>query len=121
MFIPIRETVSVKPLMKRTLFLYFLLYITSGCEARNKIFHDPLLVEFLQPSVASHTRSVVHDVPVGIIPSRFWDDYAKPDLPVYDVRHLIPAVFNSKPKRLVFSNLLTPSKGSKKFTYLGLE
>jgi len=44
-----------------------------------------LTFEVSLPSLASHTRSVVHDVPVGIIPSRFWEDYSKPNLPNCDI------------------------------------
>ena len=38
-----------------------------------------------QPSLSAHTRSVVHDVPVAVIPTRFWEDFQKPLLPNYDV------------------------------------
>ena len=31
----------------------------------------------------------MHDVPVGIIPSRFWEDYSKPNLPNCDVSFLL--------------------------------
>ena len=39
-----------------------------------------------QPSLTSHTRSVVHDVPVGVIPERNWEDYEEPAMPDFDVR-----------------------------------
>ena len=44
---------------------------------------DAILV--FQPSLTSHTRSVVHDVPVGVIPQRNWDDYEEPAMPDFDV------------------------------------
>ena len=40
---------------------------------------------FGQPSLTSHTRSVVHDVPVGVIPERDWEDYKEPAMPEFDV------------------------------------
>ena len=44
---------------------------------------DAILV--FQPSLTSHTRSVVHDVPVGVIPQRNWDDYEESAMPDFDV------------------------------------
>jgi len=48
--------------------------------------HTPCLTfEVTLPSLTSHTRSVVHDVPVGVIPQRNWDDYEEPVMPDFDV------------------------------------
>ncbi|XP_057293139.1 checkpoint protein HUS1-like isoform X2 [Hydractinia symbiolongicarpus] len=44
-----------------------------------------LTFEISLPSLTTHSRNVVHDVPVAVIPSRFWDDFQKPLLPNYDV------------------------------------
>ena len=38
--------------------------------------------------MTAHTRVVVHDVPVAVIPTRFWENFQKPILPSYDVRVL---------------------------------
>ena len=35
--------------------------------------------------MTAHTRVVVHDVPVAVIPTRFWENFQKPILPNYDV------------------------------------
>lgn len=49
-----------------------------------------LTFEITLPSMTMHTRSVSHDVPVAVIPSRFWEDFQKPQLPNYDVRITVP-------------------------------
>jgi len=55
-----------------------------------------LTFEIVLPSLTSHTRSVTHDVPVAIIPSRFWEDYQKPCLPSYDIKLFMPQLKNIK-------------------------
>ena len=35
--------------------------------------------------MTAHTRVVVHDIPVAVIPTRFWENFQKPILPAYDV------------------------------------
>lgn len=48
--------------------------------------HTPCLTfEITLPSLTSHTRSVVHDVPVGVIPERNWDAYEEPAMPEFDI------------------------------------
>lgn len=49
-----------------------------------------LTFEISLPSLTTHSRNVVHDVPVAVIPSRFWDDFQKPLLPNYDIKISIP-------------------------------
>ena len=44
--------------------------------------------------MTAHTRVVVHDVPVAVIPTRFWENFQKPILPSYDVSTLV--FLNSK-------------------------
>ena len=44
-----------------------------------------ILLFFPQPSVSGHSRSVVHDVPVTLIPSRLWAEYEEPPMPRYQV------------------------------------
>lgn len=53
--------------------------------------HTPCLTfEITLPSLTSHTRSVVHDVPVGVIPERNWDAYEEPAMPEFDVSIYMP-------------------------------
>lgn len=40
---------------------------------------------FSQPSLTNHTRSVVHDVPVGVIPQQNWEEFEEPAMPDFDV------------------------------------
>jgi len=49
-----------------------------------------LTFEISLPSLTAHTRNVVHDVPVAVIPTRFWDDFQKPVLPNYDIKINFP-------------------------------
>ena len=54
----------------------------------NKYFNYPYVSDWIvifQPSLTSHTRSVVHDVPVGVIPQRNWEEYEEPAMPDFDV------------------------------------
>ncbi|XP_042304803.1 checkpoint protein HUS1 isoform X3 [Sceloporus undulatus] len=37
------------------------------------------------PSLASSSRIVVHDIPVGMIPRKLWGDFREPSLPDFDV------------------------------------
>ena len=39
----------------------------------------------LQPSLTGHSRVVTHDVPVGVVPRRLWNDFAEPEMPDFDV------------------------------------
>ncbi|KAK2561434.1 Checkpoint protein HUS1 [Acropora cervicornis] len=48
--------------------------------------HTPCLTfEITLPSLTSHTRSVVHDVPVGVIPQQNWEEFEEPAMPDFDV------------------------------------
>jgi len=49
-----------------------------------------LTFEVILPSLTSHTRSVIHDIPVALIPSRYWDDFAKPTFLNYDIQVNLP-------------------------------
>ncbi|XP_066935497.1 checkpoint protein HUS1-like isoform X2 [Clytia hemisphaerica] len=44
-----------------------------------------LMFEVSLPSMTAHTRVVVHDIPVAVIPTRFWENFQRPILPAYDV------------------------------------
>ncbi|KAJ7384136.1 DNA damage checkpoint control protein [Desmophyllum pertusum] len=55
--------------------------------------HTPCLTfEITLPSLTSHTRSVVHDVPVGVIPQRNWEEYEEPAMPDFDVSIYMPSL-----------------------------
>ena len=44
---------------------------------------------YIQPSLTSHTRNIIHDVPVGVVQQRNWDDYSEPNMPDFDVSSII--------------------------------
>jgi len=48
------------------------------------------MFEVSLPSMTAHTRVVVHDVPVAVIPTRFWENFQKPILPSYDIKISLP-------------------------------
>ncbi|XP_060079892.1 checkpoint protein HUS1-like [Ylistrum balloti] len=48
--------------------------------------HTPCLtVEVDLPTLSAHSRTVVHDIPVTVIPRRLWTDFEEPELPHFDV------------------------------------
>ncbi|KAK2154553.1 hypothetical protein LSH36_265g01028 [Paralvinella palmiformis] len=53
--------------------------------------HSPCLTfEVEQPSLSSHSRTVVHDIPVHIIPRRLWDEFDEPEMPDFDISIYMP-------------------------------
>ncbi|KAK7466828.1 hypothetical protein BaRGS_00037095 [Batillaria attramentaria] len=55
--------------------------------------HTPCLtVEVDLPTVGSHQRLAVHDIPITIIKRRNWADYAEPEMPNFDVSIAMPAL-----------------------------
>ncbi|KAL3871154.1 hypothetical protein ACJMK2_039171 [Sinanodonta woodiana] len=55
--------------------------------------HAPCLtVEVDLPTVSAHSRLVVHDVPVSVVPHRMWPDYQEPKLPKFDVSICMPQI-----------------------------
>lgn len=46
----------------------------------------------LQPSLSSNSngRTIIHDIPIRIIPSRLWDEYKEPDIPEFEVSVYLP-------------------------------
>lgn len=53
--------------------------------------HTPCLtVEVDLPTLSSHSRTVVHDIPVTVIPRRLWTDFEEPELPHFDVSVVMP-------------------------------
>ena len=57
----------------------------------------------LQPSLTGHSRIVTHDVPVGVVPRRLWNDYAEPEMPDFDVCKTAHCMF-----LLLYSSLHEP-------------
>ena len=39
----------------------------------------------LQPTLGLHSRVVMHDIPVNVVPRRLWEEYQEPVLPQFDV------------------------------------
>lgn len=53
--------------------------------------HSPCLtVEVDLPTLSAHSRTVVHDIPVTVIPRRLWQDFDEPELPQFDVSVVMP-------------------------------
>lgn len=51
-----------------------------------------LTVEISQPTMTGVQRTVVHDVPVAVVPERLWSDYQEPDMPDIDVSIYLPSL-----------------------------
>lgn len=53
--------------------------------------HTPCItVEVDLPTLGSHSRTVVHDIPVSVVPRRLWEDYQEPEVPQFDVSIMMP-------------------------------
>ncbi|XP_062513568.1 checkpoint protein HUS1-like [Corticium candelabrum] len=53
--------------------------------------HVPCLTtEIVVPSLASRSRSITHDIPVGIVPQRLWSEYQEPTMLPHDVSICLP-------------------------------
>ncbi|XP_043920827.1 checkpoint protein HUS1 isoform X4 [Protopterus annectens] len=46
--------------------------------------------ELSQPSLSISSRIVTHDIPVGVIPRKLWNDFREPGLPDFDVSIYLP-------------------------------
>ncbi|XP_064396750.1 checkpoint protein HUS1-like [Halichondria panicea] len=49
-----------------------------------------LTLEILLPTMTGAHRTVVHDIPVAVVPVRLWPDYQEPDMPEIDVSIYLP-------------------------------
>ncbi|XP_052803387.1 checkpoint protein HUS1-like [Mya arenaria] len=55
--------------------------------------HAPCLtVEVDLPTLGAHSRVVMHDIPVGVVPRRLWDEYQEPEVPQFDVSIMMPQI-----------------------------
>ena len=43
------------------------------------------LVIWFQPTLGPHSRVVMHDIPVNVVPRRLWEEYQEPSVPQFDV------------------------------------
>ncbi|KAM9231256.1 checkpoint protein HUS1 isoform 2-T2 [Leptosomus discolor] len=65
--------------------------------------HCPCLrVAVELPSLSSSSRIVTHDIPVGVIPRRLWDDFREPCVPDFDVSIYLPVL---KPMKSVVERM----------------
>ncbi|XP_020917230.1 checkpoint protein HUS1 isoform X1 [Exaiptasia diaphana] len=87
--------------------------------------HTPCLTfEINLPSQSSHSRIVIHDVPVGVIPQRNWEEYAEPQMPNFDVSIYMPqikTVRNVVERMKNLSNYMTISANLKGSMTLGVD
>ncbi|NXD65794.1 HUS1 protein, partial [Eolophus roseicapillus] len=59
--------------------------------------HCPCLrVAVELPSLSSSSRIVTHDIPVGVIPRRLWNDFKEPSVPDFDVSIYLPVLKTMK-------------------------
>ncbi|XP_009977005.1 PREDICTED: checkpoint protein HUS1-like, partial [Tauraco erythrolophus] len=59
--------------------------------------HCPCLrVAVELPSLSSSNRIVTHDIPVGVIPRRLWNDFREPSVPDFDVSIYLPVLKTMK-------------------------
>ncbi|NXD59988.1 HUS1 protein, partial [Corvus moneduloides] len=59
--------------------------------------HCPCLrVAVELPSLSSSSRIVTHDIPVGVIPRRMWNDFREPSVPDFDVSIYLPVLKTMK-------------------------
>ncbi|KAJ7322741.1 hypothetical protein JRQ81_019028 [Phrynocephalus forsythii] len=48
------------------------------------------------PSLCSSSRIVTHDIPVGVIPRKLWNDFREPNVPEFDVSIYLPVMKTMK-------------------------
>nr|XP_013808231.1 PREDICTED: checkpoint protein HUS1 isoform X2 [Apteryx mantelli mantelli] len=59
--------------------------------------HCPCLTVAVElPSLSSSSRIVTHDIPVGVIPRRLWNDFREPGVPDFDVSIYLPVLKTMK-------------------------
>ncbi|NXY85996.1 HUS1 protein, partial [Alcedo cyanopectus] len=59
--------------------------------------HCPCLrVSVELPSLSSSSRIVTHDIPVGVIPRRLWNDFREPSVPEFEVSIYLPVLKTMK-------------------------
>nr|XP_034991604.1 checkpoint protein HUS1 [Zootoca vivipara] len=59
--------------------------------------HCPCLTVAIElPSLSSTSRVVTHDIPVGIIPRKLWNDFREPSVPDFDVSIYLPVLKTMK-------------------------
>uniref|UniRef100_A0A8C8R567 Checkpoint protein n=1 Tax=Pelusios castaneus TaxID=367368 RepID=A0A8C8R567_9SAUR len=59
--------------------------------------HGPCLTVAVElPTLSSSSRIVTHDIPVGVIPRRLWNDFREPSVPDFDVSIYLPVLKTMK-------------------------
>ncbi|XP_063160297.1 checkpoint protein HUS1 isoform X1 [Candoia aspera] len=59
--------------------------------------HCPCLTVAVElPSLSSSSRIVTHDIPVGVIPRKLWNDFREPSVPDFDVSIYLPVLKTMK-------------------------
>ncbi|XP_073188844.1 checkpoint protein HUS1 isoform X4 [Lepidochelys kempii] len=59
--------------------------------------HCPCLTVAVElPSLSTSSRIVTHDIPVGVIPRRLWNDFREPSVPDFDVSIYLPVLKTMK-------------------------
>ncbi|XP_061441791.1 checkpoint protein HUS1 isoform X2 [Rhineura floridana] len=59
--------------------------------------HCPCLTVAIElPSLSSSSRIVTHDIPVGVIPRKLWNDFREPRVPDFDVSIYLPVLKTMK-------------------------
>uniref|UniRef100_A0ABM5GQS6 Checkpoint protein n=1 Tax=Pogona vitticeps TaxID=103695 RepID=A0ABM5GQS6_9SAUR len=92
--------------------LYFILSdkvanggVSMWCELKQENFFDEFQMEgvaaenneiYLEPSLSSSSRIVTHDIPVGVIPRKLWNDFIEPNVPEFDVSIFLPVMKTMK-------------------------
>ncbi|XP_052253288.1 checkpoint protein HUS1-like isoform X2 [Dreissena polymorpha] len=55
--------------------------------------HAPCItIEVDLPTLGAHSRVVVHDIPVSVVPRRLWTEYQEPEVPNFDVSIVMPQI-----------------------------
>ncbi|XP_058036461.1 checkpoint protein HUS1 [Ahaetulla prasina] len=55
-----------------------------------------LTVSMELPSLSTSSRIVTHDIPVGVIPRKLWNDFREPSVPNFDVSIYLPVLKTMK-------------------------
>lgn len=56
-----------------------------------------LIFLFIQPTTSSVLRTITHDIPIRIIPSRLWNEYQEQGIPEFAASFYLPPLRTIKP------------------------
>ncbi len=60
-------------------------HYSDTCTVCVHVYNLHSLLPYTQPTMTGAHRTVVHDIPVAVVPVRLWPDYQEPDMPEIDV------------------------------------